>query len=75
MGDDNVVEPIVGHDRAGVSQTCSDIFRQQARVIFENGLVGFTLGQQAQDEFHRDTHTSNDWLPAEDGRIAGDPDE
>lgn len=55
-----------------IGQTGPNVLSLEVRIVGENRFVCFALSQQAQDQLHRDSHTSDDRLPAKDFLIGGD---
>ena len=57
--------PEQDNDRVRIGGASADIVRLKAGIIVEDVFRGDALRQQAQDEFHQDSHVPDDGLASE----------
>ena len=70
-----VTDGVPGDHRVRVRSAGSHVVEFKVGIVVQNVLGRDPLRQQAEDEFHRDSHVSDDRLPAKDIRPRGDPSE
>ena len=70
MSDGGQGVPVNHGTRIRVAGT--DVHRIKVGVVIKDGFLRDALGQQAQDEFHRNSHVADDRLAAEDVGPGGD---
>ena len=65
-------DPFLTQQVSRISKAGADVFLCKARVIPQNVLLGPSFGEQIQNEFNRQTRSSNDGLTGQNGRVSND---